>query len=61
MGVFATSFPIAAIVAPAAGTAVFEHAGATTLWVGCGVLGASAAAGALLLTPALSRGTRRSA
>jgi MFS family permease len=59
MGVYATSFPLAAVVAPAAGTAIFEHAGETALWVTCGAIGAAAAVGAVLLTPAISRGSRR--
>jgi MFS family permease len=59
MGVFATAFPLAGVLAPAVGTAVFEHAGEMALWGACGVLGAAAAVGAVGLS--LARGSRRPA
>ena len=61
MGVFASAFPLAGVLAPIGGTAIYEGLGATTLWIGCGLLGAAASAAALALTPAIIRGSRRSA
>jgi dipeptide/tripeptide permease len=59
MGVFSTAFPLAAVVAPAGGTALFEHAGETALWAVCGVVGAAAAVAALAITPAITRARAR--
>jgi MFS family permease len=53
LGVFSAAWGIAAVVAPLAGTAIYQHAGATALWLGCGGLGLAAAAGVLSLGPAL--------
>jgi len=52
-GMFGMSFGAAAILAPILGTAVFDLAGAVTLWAGCAGLGAAVATGTLLLGPAI--------
>jgi len=52
-GMFGMSFGAAAILAPVIGTAVFDRAGAVTLWAGCAGLGALVAGGTLALGSAI--------
>jgi len=52
-GMYGMSFGAAAIIAPVIGTAVFDLAGAVTLWAGCAALGVVVASGTLLLGPAI--------
>jgi MFS family permease len=51
MGVFSSVAPLAAVLAPALGTAMLERAGETALWVACGAIGAAAALAAVALSP----------
>ncbi len=39
MGIFATAFSLAFILAPLTGTAVYERFGSDAVWLGCGVVG----------------------
>jgi dipeptide/tripeptide permease len=57
-GVFFTAMPVAAMLAPGVGTAVFQAAGEAVHWLSVGAVGAVAAVAALAL---LSRGSPRSA
>ena len=57
-GVFGFSFATASLVAPLAGGWTYQHAGSTTLWVGCAVLSFAAAAGHLAVGPARGRRLR---
>lgn len=49
MGIYASTFASAMLLAPVSGFAVYETFGATTLWVGAGMLGIPLCLGALLL------------
>ena len=51
MGVFATTFSIAFIAAPALGTAVYERLGPGAVWAGAAAAGPLLAAGYLALAP----------
>jgi len=51
MGVFATTFSIAFVAAPALGTAVYERFGAGAVWAGAAAAGPLLAAGYLALAP----------
>ncbi len=54
-GAFTFTFSLAAMVAPVAGGWVYDHAGPTVLWVGCGLVSLAGAAGHLLAGPARQR------
>ena len=58
MGVFSTVSPLAAVLAPVVGTALFELAGEAVLWSACGIVGVAAAVAAVGLSPALAARTR---
>ncbi|RKZ17815.1 hypothetical protein DRQ53_02305 [bacterium] len=59
MGLYMVTFGAAFIVAPWAGTAVYEAHGPLTLWASTGVIGLIAALGCLALRPALQGGRPR--
>lgn len=52
MGAYSLSFSVAFVIAPAAGTSVYQHLGPAVLWGGVGVLGIVIAAGFVALAPA---------
>jgi MFS family permease len=54
-GAYGLCFGLAAFLAPLAGTATMQHAGAHTLWLGCLVVALAVAAGHLVLEPRLTR------
>jgi MFS family permease len=54
-GAYGMSFALAAALAPLAGTAVLQGAGAATLWLGCLAVGTAVAAGHLALGRAMRR------
>ena len=54
-GVFGFSFATAALVAPLVGGAVYQHLGATTLWLGCALLSFATGAAHLAIGPARGR------
>jgi MFS family permease len=56
MGLFTTSFSLAFVLAPLAGTATYERFGSDALWLGCGVLGLVLWAGFAALSGRLGRG-----
>ncbi|MEU0090850.1 MFS transporter [Kribbella sp. NPDC006257] len=49
------SFGLGSVIGPLLGTNTLEHAGRTTAWLGCAVLGAILFVGQLALAPALHR------
>ncbi|MET1072482.1 MAG: MFS transporter [Umezawaea sp.] len=51
-GLFAQAFPVAALIGPALGGVLLQHAGAGVLWTGCLVLGLLCAVGHLAAGPA---------
>jgi MFS family permease len=55
--VWGTSFGISSLLAPAIGTSTYQYLGPDVLWAGCFVAGLIAAAGYLLLGPAIRRRT----
>ena len=57
MGIFAMSMPLAAAIAPAAGTLLLETGGESLLWPAAAAVGVVGAAAALALSPALARRT----
>lgn len=57
-GVFGFSFAGAALVAPLAGGAVYQHLGGTVLWAGCAVVSVATAVGHLVVAPARARRLR---
>jgi MFS family permease len=57
-GVFGFSFAAAALAAPLAGGAVYQHLGGTTLWAACAVVSFATAAGHLVVAPARTRRLR---
>ncbi len=57
-GVFSMAMPVAAMLAPGLGTAVFQAAGETAHWLSVGAVGVAAAVAATAL---LSRGSPRPA
>jgi hypothetical protein len=54
-GAYGLSFGIAAFGAPLIGSRVLQHAGRSTLWMGCLAAGLLAAVAHLLLAPRLTR------
>lgn len=56
MGVYMVTFGAAFVVAPWAGTWIYEHHGAVALWSATGVIGVLVAAACEALRPALQRG-----
>jgi MFS family permease len=54
-GAYGLCFGLAAFLAPLAGTATMQHAGARTLWLGCLGVALAVAAGHLVLEPRLTR------
>lgn len=54
-GAYGLSFGIASFAAPILGSAVMQHFGAHTLWLGCLIVGALVAAGHQFLEPHLTR------
>lgn len=54
-GAFTFTFSLAAMVAPVAGGWVYDRAGPTVLWVGCGLVSLAGAAGHVLAGPARQR------
>jgi predicted MFS family arabinose efflux permease len=59
MGVFNLAFATSFVVAPLAGTWIYQHLGARTLWFGCGGVGVVVWAGFHLLATARQRGRGR--
>jgi MFS family permease len=59
--VWGTSFGISSLLAPALGTTTYQYLGPDVLWSGCLVVGLVAAAGFLVLGPAVHRRTGASA
>ncbi|MCA1824520.1 MAG: MFS transporter [Frankia sp.] len=57
MGVYGFSYGASAVIAPIVGTRVLQSYGATTLWLGCAVLGALMSAAMLSLRAPLARRT----
>jgi MFS family permease len=57
--VFGSAFSAALVIAPAAGPALLQAAGGRALWSACAALGLAAAAGQLVLGPAVARRTDR--
>jgi MFS family permease len=57
-GVFSMAMPVAAMLAPGLGTAIFQAAGETAHWLSVGAVGVAAAVAATAL---LSRGSRQPA
>lgn len=55
MGVFSLSFSLAFIIAPAAGTAVYDRFGGDAVWIGCAALCLLMAAAFSALRPALQK------
>ncbi|WP_040420286.1 MDR family MFS transporter [Actinopolymorpha alba] len=53
MGIAGVAWAMGSTVGPLAGTAVFEAAGSTVLWVGCAVIGVLLCLAQLALAPAL--------
>jgi MFS family permease len=54
-GVIGVAFGTAAFIAPLAGTAVLEHVGGWTLWIGCFAVSVLAAVAVLALGPEIER------
>lgn len=54
-GAYGLVFGVAAFAAPLLGTGVLQHFGARALWLGCAAAAGAAAAGHMLLAPALTR------
>jgi predicted MFS family arabinose efflux permease len=61
MGLLTLSFSAAQVIAPVAGTWVYERFGADTLWYVCGALGVPIALGFAALAPAWRRGAEPAA
>ena len=59
MGMMTMSFSVAFMIAPLAGTWIFDRFGADALWYGVGALGIPLWIGALILAKPLSRSPRR--
>jgi MFS family permease len=55
MGLTGTAWGFGSIIGPLLGTAVLEHAGGTTLWAACAVLGLALFAAQLAIGPTLRR------
>ncbi len=53
MGLYNMAYSVAFILAPAAGTWVYDHLGPSALWIGVGALGVPLLAGSLALRRAL--------
>ncbi|HYH47838.1 MAG TPA: MFS transporter [Thermoanaerobaculia bacterium] len=61
MGLYVLSFSAAQVIAPVAGTWVYERFGPDTLWYVCGALGVPIALGFAALAPAWRRGAETAA
>ena len=55
MGIFSLGFSLAFIIAPVAGTTVYERFGGDVLWFGCAAVSLLLAGAFSLLRPALAR------
>jgi predicted MFS family arabinose efflux permease len=51
MGAYTMAFSLAAVIAPAAGTALYEHVGPSAPWYACGLLAAPLLVGLRLIGP----------